>query len=193
MVSTMKIILGSSSTVRKQMMEEMGYHFEMMSPDIDEKAIRDSDPSQLVLKLGRAKADALLQRILEPALLVTSDHVLFFRNEILEKPDSMEQAREWMRAFQGNEVVGYTSVVVTNTVTGKRADGVTTAHIQFATIPEEVLEEYLRVADVMGAAGALRVQFDIIKPYYTITSGTFDTMMALNKEFTQQFIQEVQS
>lgn len=40
----MKIILGSQSQWRQQILKEMGYEFEVMSADIDEKAIRHKDP-----------------------------------------------------------------------------------------------------------------------------------------------------
>lgn len=49
------LILGSQSKYRKGVLEELGYKFDTLSADIDEKAIRDSDPSELVLKIGRAK------------------------------------------------------------------------------------------------------------------------------------------
>ncbi len=60
----MEIVLGSSSKWRKEVLRSMGYTFTTMSPDIDEKAIRDADPHILTLKIARAKAEALLYVIL---------------------------------------------------------------------------------------------------------------------------------
>jgi septum formation protein len=56
----MKIILGSSSPWRKEVLKSMGFDFKVLSPDIDEKAIRDVDPTQLTLQIARAKTEALL-------------------------------------------------------------------------------------------------------------------------------------
>ena len=39
-----RVILGSSSFTRKLLLKEMGVDYEIQSPDIDEKAIRDEDP-----------------------------------------------------------------------------------------------------------------------------------------------------
>ena len=64
----MKIILGSSSRWRKQILEQAGYTFKVMSPDIDEKAIRHADSEQLALAIANAKADKLLEQITEPAI-----------------------------------------------------------------------------------------------------------------------------
>ena len=59
----MKIILGSASPRRAQILKEMGYEFEVVKPDIDEKAVRDDDPQRLVLALANAKADAVLEQM----------------------------------------------------------------------------------------------------------------------------------
>ena len=61
----MKIILGSKSKGRKQILEEMGMDFEIMVSDIDEKAIRFDDAEKLVLALARAKAEALKPKIFQ--------------------------------------------------------------------------------------------------------------------------------
>lgn len=53
----MKIILGSQSRSRRKVLEKLGYEFEVMPADIDEKAIRFDDPTKLTLVLARAKAD----------------------------------------------------------------------------------------------------------------------------------------
>ena len=49
--SGLKIVLGSSSIFRRQIMEGFGYEFTVISPDIDEKAIRDENPDELVRKV----------------------------------------------------------------------------------------------------------------------------------------------
>ena len=39
----MKIILGSNSKSRRKVLTDMGYDFEVVAPNIDEKAIRHPD------------------------------------------------------------------------------------------------------------------------------------------------------
>ena len=87
----MKIILGSQSKGRKKMLEEMGYEFEVMSADIDEKAIRFENPKELTLALARVKAEAIKPKIYGSALLVTSDQVVTWNGQIREKPENTEQ------------------------------------------------------------------------------------------------------
>ena len=47
-----KIILGSSSIFRRQLMDEFGFKYTTASPDINEKGIRDKDPTKLVLMVS---------------------------------------------------------------------------------------------------------------------------------------------
>ena len=58
-----RVILGSKSATRKQILKEMKIEYATISADIDEKAIRFEDPSRLVEALARAKAEAILERI----------------------------------------------------------------------------------------------------------------------------------
>ena len=88
----MKIILGSASARRQKILRDMGYEFEIKQADIDEKAIRDPDPTKLTLALANAKADALIPKLGEDTLLITSDLVVWFQNKIIEKPESKEEA-----------------------------------------------------------------------------------------------------
>jgi septum formation protein len=60
------VVLGSSSKWRRAVVEEgLGLAIaRTVSPDIDEKAIRHPDPSELVRLLADAKADAVLPQVL---------------------------------------------------------------------------------------------------------------------------------
>ncbi|XBJ09208.1 hypothetical protein VPH35_014323 [Triticum aestivum] len=50
-----KLILGSSSVARKNILNEMGFEFQVMTADIDERSIRRKDPDELVMLLAEAK------------------------------------------------------------------------------------------------------------------------------------------
>ena len=102
----MRVVLGSKSFTRKLLLGELGVPFECVPADIDEKAIRDPDPEVLVMKLANAKADALAARPAfapseggQNTLLLTSDQVVVFEGQIREKPESADEAREFIRGY----------------------------------------------------------------------------------------------
>jgi septum formation protein len=144
---SLPIVLGSSSVWRKEVMKNLlgTLDIETISPDIDEKAIRDKDPSQLTLKIARAKSKALLERLKheghQPCILVCSDQVVCFgdkQGEIREKPETIEQAKQFLRSYRLKPAVCVASVVVTNTLTGKQTEGVDWASQYFK--PNEMTE-----------------------------------------------------
>ena len=53
----MKIILGSQSENRKQVLAEAGYAFEVMVSHVDEKAIRHENLYELPIRLWNATRD----------------------------------------------------------------------------------------------------------------------------------------
>ena len=187
----MKIILGSASKGRQEVLEKAGYEFEVMAADIDEKAIRFSDPQRLTLALANAKADALLPRIVESALLITSDQVVFHNGEIREKPESEEQAREYLRTCAEHPSQTVTAVAVTNTQTGERKDGVDLAKVYFNPIPRDVIEKYIQEGTPLAHAGGFTITSPIIRPYVQRIEGAEDSVIGLPMELTEKLISEV--
>ncbi|MFA7244624.1 MAG: Maf family protein [Candidatus Magasanikbacteria bacterium] len=188
----MKIILGSQSKSRRKIMENMGYNFESMNPNIDEKAIRFDDPKQLTLALAHAKADALLPKISEPSLLVTSDQVVTWNGNILEKPENEEEARKFLQGYAIYPPTTVTSIVVVNTVTMERREGIDIATVWFRTIPENIINELISEGDILYCAGGFQVENPKLKDYIEKIEGTIDSIMGLPKKMVQNFIQEIE-
>ncbi len=90
----MKIILGSKSSGRRLVMDELkkelGISYEIMSADIDEKTIRSHDPKELTLLIAKAKSEALRGKISEPIILITADTVIVQYGILMEKPISRD-------------------------------------------------------------------------------------------------------
>ncbi len=70
-------------------MSEMGYNFSTLDPDIDEKAVRHSNPYLLPTMVARAKADALVKRVNIPALIITADQVVLAPRSDLSDPQAV--------------------------------------------------------------------------------------------------------
>ncbi len=187
----LKIILGSSSPRRKQILEEMGASFEVMAADIDEKAIRHSDPKELVLAIAKAKAEALLPKIAEPSLLITTDGVVVCEGEIREKPATPEEARRFLSDYRHHPARAITAVVVTNTETGKQASGVDAATVVFRNFSDEAMEDMIQKGHAMRCAGGFNITDDFVTPYIDHIDGTRESVMGLPVELLKRLLQEV--
>ncbi|XP_043713831.1 7-methyl-GTP pyrophosphatase-like isoform X1 [Telopea speciosissima] len=194
-----KIILGSSSLARRQILAEMGYEFKVMTADIDEKSIRKEKPEELVMALAEAKADAITSRLqtseykendAEATLLITADQVVVYEGKIREKPSSKEEARQFIKDYSGGHAATVGSVLVTNLKTGTRKGGWDKAEIYFHEIPDEVMDNLIEEGIVLNVAGGLVVEHPLIIPLVEAVVGTRDSVMGLPKALTENLLQE---
>jgi septum formation protein len=189
----MKIILGSASKQRKRVLERWGYAFEVMTADIDEKAIRFEDPKKLTMALAKAKAEALRPKIKEPVLLITADQVVLWNGQILEKPENPEQARIFLKGYSQYPAQPVNAVVVTNTQTGVQLGENDINTVHFRNFPDDVIEQLIAQGNIFSQAGAFSLEDPLIAPYIEHIVGTLDSVEGLPKELTERLIKEVQA
>ena len=83
----------------KELAQEFYFDYEVITADIDEKALGDrtADPAKLVTLLAQAKAVAIRKRMQSTnalpvtGLLLTCDQVVICQNSIREKPTSVDE------------------------------------------------------------------------------------------------------
>lgn len=191
----MKIILGSSSAGRKLIMtelaQEFGFDFEVMSPDIDEKSIRSDTPDDLVMAIANAKADVLVSKIKEPAILICSDQVVLFEGKIREKPVDEKEARGFLQSYVNIHPETIGAVVVVNTKTGKRVSRLQKSKIYFKPLPKEIIDEHIETGMALRGAGGFSVHDPILKDYIDHIDGGFDSASGLSKDLVKRLVAEV--
>jgi septum formation protein len=187
----MKLILGSKSEGRKRVLEEAGFSFSVMSPDIDEKAIRSEDFTELPLLLAREKARILLTRIDEPAILITSDQVVVCNGNLREKPETKTEARKFLESYNNFSAQTNTAVVVTNTKTGNQKEVIDTVNIYFKHIPKDIIDRLVTEGKVMHAAGAIIAEHPLLIPYISSIDGDITSVTGLPLKITSNLIKDV--
>ncbi len=165
---------------------------EQMSADIDEKAIRDADPQKLVLKLAQAKANALLNRIDYPALLITADQVVVCNGEIREKPESREEAMKFLVSYTDHPAEIINGVMVTNTVTKKSAFGIDLASVFYNKSLIDEIEKIVENPFVMKAAGGLLAEKSMMIVHEREHNSVDGSFLGMPIELLKRLIAEVQ-
>lgn len=169
----------------------MGYDFEVMWADIDEKAIRFDDPVQLTLALANAKADALVAKIKEPAILIALDQVVICNDKILEKPADENEAREYFAMYSIYPAETVTSVVAVNTATGKRAEGTDIAKIWIDSVPEDVVCRYIAEGNSFSCSGGFDHEHPLLVSYIKKIEGEPESITGLPVALTKSLIESV--
>lgn len=187
----MKLILGSSSKFRKNILEREGYVFSIISPELDEKAVETPDPYKRPLILAHAKADEIVSKVNEPAIIITSDVVVVGGGKLYEKPEDEKQVREFLATWSTglpSEVV--CAIVVVNTETGKRVEGVDIGKVVFKEFPQEVIEEYIKHGEPLLRAGGYAIQHPIMAPYVYRIEGSPNTIVGVSTELLEKLLIE---
>lgn len=147
-----RYILASQSKTRKRAMEILGLSYECIPANINEKAIRDSDPLKMAVMISEAKAKAVADR--EEGIIIAADAFLVFAGEVLEKPTSLKEAYTMLSSLSGNKHTFVTGLAVYDTMTGKMRSTVATCDIYFRHISQEEIVDYCNRYPVLNFAGA---------------------------------------
>lgn len=170
----MKVILGSSSLGRKQILAKAGLKFEVIAPDIDERAIRDGDPRILTQALAGAKAIAIAAKCgVEPAVIITADQVAVYRDEIREKPATKDEAIRWLSQYDATAPVEFITTIFVSRVGGEYATQQQTHRsvLWYDRLPPLIIRRLVDIGTVMQSCGACALEDPLIAHYICSIDG----------------------
>jgi septum formation protein len=154
-----RLILGSSSIYRKELLGRLGLPFETMVPDIDETPLPGEAPETTALRLARAKAAAIAARA-GAALVIGSDQVATLDGEQIGKPGNHANALQQLQKMRGREVVFHTALCLWD---GRQSDAGAAAQlcnvqtlVRFRDLPDAELDAYLRIEQPYDCAGSAK-------------------------------------
>ncbi|MFD2166536.1 Maf family protein [Thalassotalea euphylliae] len=150
-----KIVLGSTSPYRKEILAKLNIHFETAKPNIDEKPQANETPEQLVARLAEQKAMAV-QADFENALIIGSDQVAVFGDKILGKPHTEENAIKQLMSFSGQHVTFLTGLSVFDTATKEAKTLVEQFSVYFRQLTELEIRAYVKAEQPLNCAGSFK-------------------------------------
>lgn len=154
-VITQKIILGSSSIYRKELLQRLQIPFEAISPQVNENPLFNESPEETALRLAEAKARAVA-RTYPQALIIGSDQVATLGNYRLDKPLNYIRAVEQLRLLKGKEVVFYTALCLLNSSTDRLQACVIPYYVKFRQFNDQQIENYLIKEQPYHCAGSAK-------------------------------------
>jgi len=185
------IILGSSSRYRKIIMDQLGYDYTIVSPNIDEKSVRDTNPEELVKKISRAKSKAIREKISNDAIIITADQVISFNGEIREKPLSEEQAQLFFKTYHLNPIETINGLTVINTKTRKSVTALEKSFMTIKKISDNDIAVLSKDPSIYTCAGGIQTENSLFKKYLIENTGSDDSLYGLPKDLTKKLIEHV--
>ena len=152
-----RLILGSTSRYRRELLERLRLPFDCVSPQVDETPLPGEAPAALALRLALAKARAVSQ--LHPqAVVIGSDQVADVNGEPVGKPGTHERAVAQLRRMSGQTIVFQTAVAVVRGDTGFEAAELASVQVRFRALGDAEIEHYLRLEQPYDCAGSAKCE-----------------------------------
>ena len=150
-----RLVLGSTSRYRRELMQRLCIPFDVAAPDVDETPQDGESPHDLACRLALAKARAVAA--LHPdAVVIGSDQVADLDGEPLGKPGTHERAVAQLRRMRGRTVVFQTAVAVVCQNTGFAQTDLAAVRVVFRNLSDAEIETYLRTEQPYDCAGSAK-------------------------------------
>jgi septum formation protein len=151
-----KIILASGSPRRQQFFKDLDLDFEIRLKEIEEIYPDTLKAEEITNFLAELKANAFEEELNENEILVTSDTIVWHKNNALGKPKDHEDAFQILKSLSDD-----THEVITS-VCFKTVEKTTTFHevtkVTFNALSDESIHYYLKNYKPFDKAGAYGIQ-----------------------------------
>ncbi len=160
------VYLASQSPRRRQLLEQLGVHYELLLPDDNEDAealetmLQGEAPAAYVKRVTNLKLDAAVARLkrrqLKSAPILCSDTTVAMGRTIYGKPEGNEDAKRMLAELAGRTHRVLTAVAVRS---GRnRFDALSTSKVTFDEMTSRQIRGYVATGEPLGKAGAYAVQ-----------------------------------
>ena len=152
------VVLASASPTRRELLETLLGHFDVVPPCVDEEQVALEDPRARALELARRKAREVASR--RPgALVIGADTLVACRGELIGKPRDLADAARILRKLTHNAHSVITAVLVVCPDGRERSACVETV-LHMHPMSEDRIAEYLSGFDPLSRAGAYALEPD---------------------------------
>lgn len=150
-----RFIVASASPRRKELLENVGFSFEIIPSDADESCEDKLSPDELVKELAKRKAESVFENNTD-AVVLGCDTVVEYGGTVLGKPESREDAKRMIKMLSGKKHNVHTGVCIIDNE--KTVSFVKTVKVEFYELSDELIESYVATGESDDKAGAYGIQ-----------------------------------
>lgn len=188
-----KLILASQSPRRKDLLNQAGYRFSILSVNLSETPDKNLNLDQQILKIAREKGEACLAQHnhlkSEAFLILSADTMVIVDGKSYGKPESKSQAAEYLKLLSGRDHEVKTGICLINCLTFEQEELITTTKVHFRTLSDEEIETYVDSGEPMDKAGGYGIQGQG-KTFISHFEGPFDNVVGLSIEAFESLLKK---
>lgn len=177
-----RLILGSQSPRRKELLSWLGIPFTILPADLDEIS-NESDPTAFALGLASEKAHAVFLQVKDVAcpFIIASDTIVVLDGKIYGKPKDSNEARAILSVLSNrtHQVVSGVSFLFIDP-TGKCREHLfyDSTEVTFNEITPDLMDGYISTGDSLDKAGAYGIQGPSLT-FITKINGSYSNVVGL--------------
>ena len=155
------LILASSSSSRKMILDKLGIPYQAISPDIDELVTEGEEVEAHVLRLSKEKAlkvAADFAKSRPSALIIGCDSVCILNGQIMSKPETHAAAVAQLQASSGKVIYFYSGLALYHSGTKRLQQKVVRTEVHFKSLTPELIESYLQKDQPYHCAGSIQAE-----------------------------------
>ena len=150
-----QLVLASASPRRRDLLAGLQLDFEVRSAEIDESALTDELPEDHVLRLARAKAQAVAR---PGELVLAADTVVVLEGRILGKPADPADAQQMLSSLAGREHDVYTGVALFEPDRDTLVSATDRSEVRIAALDKDEISWYVSTGEPLDKAGSYAIQ-----------------------------------
>lgn len=155
----MKIILGSASERRKELMERITHNFDIVASSFDEgSVVFRGSVANYVMDIAQGKMAAVESNISSESIIIGCDTIVNYGGHILGKPKDEGDAFNMLRLLSGNFHQVYSGIAICNTTTKKVIRDFVKTDVKFATLSDDMINNYVKSGEPMDKAAGYGIQ-----------------------------------
>ncbi|MCT4615266.1 MAG: Maf family protein [Marinifilaceae bacterium] len=151
-----KLILGSQSPRRQELLKDLGFDFELKLKEVDESYPLNTPIDEVAEYIANKKSLAYLEELEDNEIVICADTVVCCDSEVLGKPRSIEEASYMLRKLSNKWHKVISGVSIRSKEKHKCFSGVTEVH--FKKLEEEEIEFYINKYKPFDKAGSYGIQ-----------------------------------
>lgn len=153
----LRVVLGSTSVYRRQLLERLGIPFTVAASNVDEEPLPGESAVELVQRLARAKAESVARRH-PKSLVIGSDQLAVCGRDLLGKPGSGERAIAQLKSLSGQRVAFHTAVHVIHSDSAAHEGHVDLTTVHFRSLNDDEIKRYVARDKPYDCAGGFKVE-----------------------------------
>lgn len=150
-----RLVLGSTSRYRHELLSRLHVPFDVAAPQVDETPMPGEPCAALAQRLALAKAQAVAAKFPQ-AVVIGSDQVADLQGQPLGKPGTHERAVAQLRQMRGQTVIFQTAIAVVCADSGFTQQDMAAVRVVFRNLSDAEIETYLRIEQPYDCAGSAK-------------------------------------